>query len=223
MYNLEHFERINDSLYLSKKGLEAAIINDAGTGILEIGVSGKIDRDLRHILPFSALGRIIQNQQTKLLFHDHFRYGSLAKYCYGGATHSYYHFNDAVPITEEHIKQYITLFQVNKPSDTPKTTPKVMQEQFTSLKELSLSLHKLAMIVAMDYVDRDTWAAKLPILGRNARLRRDSAELVTGIFDVGSNYFISWYETDFKKGTREMETYLLKEKQLQLFEPRVSI
>ena len=220
-YDLEHFECINDSLYLSKYGLEAAIVNGAGAGVLEVGIS-KTDRDFRNILRFSALGTITQNPQTRLSFKDHFHDGSLSKPCYGGATYNYYHFNDAVTITEEHLKKYAALYStvaVGNTSDAAKT----VQGTFKSLKELSLSLHRLAMVVAMDHIDRDTWAAKLPIIGRDARLRRDSADLATGIFDDSSHYFIADYKTDFKNGTIEKEAYSRKEKQLQLFEPRASI
>ena len=78
---------------------------------------------------------------------------------------------------------------------------------FNSLKDLSLSMHRLAMIVAMDYIDRDTWAANVPIIGRNAKMRKDSANLHTGTFDLGSNYHIADYITDFKTETIEIEPY----------------
>ncbi|MDO8510802.1 MAG: hypothetical protein Q7S55_01420 [Nanoarchaeota archaeon] len=220
-YDLEHFACINDSLYLSKYGWEAAIVNGAGAGILEVGVS-KTDRDFRNLLRFSALGTITQNPQTRLSFKDHFHYGGLLKNCFGGATYNYYHFNDAVPITEEHLKKYATLYQTVA-ADNPGDAAKTVQGKFKSLKDLSLSLHRLAMVVAMDYIDRDTWAAKLPIIGGDARLRRDSADLATGVFDDSSHYFIADYKTDFKNGTIEKEAYSRKEKQLQLFEPRASI
>ncbi|MEK6939182.1 MAG: hypothetical protein AABX31_00490, partial [Nanoarchaeota archaeon] len=108
-------------------------------------------------------------------------------------------------------------------ADNSDNTPKTVQRTFKSLKDLSLSMHKLAMVVAMDYIKSDTWTATLPLIGHNAKVRRGSLNLSTGTFERDSNYHIAHYETDFKNGSIEKETYSRKEKQLQLFEPHVSM
>jgi len=223
VYLPEHFEKVDDSLYISNNGLEAAIINDAGTGIIEVGVS-EIERNFINLLRFSALGRIVQNPETTLLFHDHFHDGFKAKYCYGGATYSFYHLKDAVPIKEEHLKVYQSFYKMidDDELDGVPSTAKV-QATFASLKALSRSLHRLAMVITLDHIGRDTWFAKLLLIGRNSGIRRENASLSTATFDEESDYFIARYETDFKRGTRELKTYSRKERQLQLFEPQPSI
>lgn len=229
---LHDSERFESFLYLAKNGLKATIVSEVGIGSLELSVLRK-DNPIRtydNQLDFSGAGIIVQNPAAKLFFHDHHGHGDWMLPAFGLHDNVRKDYEEYVPITREHLQQYASLYgTISETRGTPylkeNNQKQSVKGTFKALKDLSLELHRLATIVARGYIIQDTKMASMPVTGKRAKQRRNSARISTGAFDADTHYFIAYFKSGFTGQTMEAETYKQHriERQLSLFNPPVSI